>query len=309
MGRPEFHEAANRDPARRWAWAGGLVAASAALLLLGTAAIPPAVQGAAWAESHEDGGHEDGGADEGHEDGGHSGGSGRGKGGSHDDGHDDASHDDAEGGHESGGKGGRGGSKGGGHEDGAEGGHEGGGGEGRGGPGGGGEGDGGGRGQGAGAGGAGRPVWAQEGIPEVELGRLNVARSPDHVLDRAYAEALATFSEDVAAFYRLDLAAMERELATNWGNIRLIDSPLQNLALLRDALDGRSVLRDVGITTDNDTLLAVFLGTASDKSMPVTTDTALAISAILGRPLDQTEAAALAEEAERIRQAILEGHG
>jgi hypothetical protein len=310
MGRPETHEAARRDPARRLALAGGLVAAAAALLLLGTAVIPSVMPGAAWA--HEDGGAEDGGADAGHEDGGHedggqSGGSGRGKGGSHDEGHDDSSHDDTEGGHESGGKGGRAGSKGGGHDDGAEGGHEGGGGEGRGGPGGGGEGDGGGRGQGAG--GAGRPVWAQEGIPEVELGRLNVARSPDHVLDRAYAEALSTFSEEVAAFYRLDLASMERELATNWDNIRIIDSPLQNLALLRDALDGNSALREVGITTDNDTLLAVFLGTASDKSMPVTTDTALAISAILGQPLSQTEAAALAEEAERIRQAILEGHG
>ena len=302
MGRPETHEASHRDPARRWAVAGGLVAASAALLLLGSAVIPAAMPGAAWA-------HEDGGAEDGHEDGGHSGGSGRGKGGSHDDGHDDSSHDDTEGGHESGGKGGRGGSKGGGHDDGAEGGHEGGGGEGRGGSEGGGEGDGGSRGQGAGAGGAGRPGWAQEGIPEVELGRLNVARSPDHVLDRAYAEALSTFSEDVAAFYRLDLAAMERELATNWDNIRIIDSPLQNLALLRDALDGRSVLRDAGIETDNNTLLAVFLGTASDKSMPVTTDTALAISAILGRPLSQSEAAALAEQAERIRQAILEGHG
>jgi hypothetical protein len=122
------------------------------------------------------------------------------------------------------------------------------------------------------------------------------------VLDRAYAEALSTFSEEVAAFYRLDLAGMERDLATTWDNIRFIDSPLQTLALMRDALDGRSALRDVGITTDNDTLLAVFLGTASDKSMPVTTETALAISAILGQPLSQAEA-------ERIRQAILEGHG
>jgi hypothetical protein len=142
----------------------------------------------------------------------------------------------------------------------------------------------------------------------VELGRLNVARSPSQVLDRAYAEALSAFTEEVAAFYRLDLAEMERELATNWDSVRIIDSPLQNLSLLRDALDGRSALLDVGITTDNDTLLAVFLGTASDKTMPVTTETALAISAILGQPLSQAEAAALAEQAERIRQAILEGH-
>ena len=38
----------------------------------------------------------------------------------------------------------------------------------------------------AGSGGSegGKPAWAQEGIPEVELGRLNVARSPDKVLDQ-----------------------------------------------------------------------------------------------------------------------------
>jgi hypothetical protein len=296
MIRPEDDAVASRGGTQPSGPVGGFVATAVALLLLGTVVIPCATLGPVWAETHEDGDN---------------GGGGRGSGGAQDDGH-----DDAESGHEEGGEAGRGGSGGGGHENGAESGHDSGGhddgagegGEGKG-PQAGGDGDGEGRGQGAGAGGAGRPVWAQEGIPEVELGRLNVARSPDQVLDRAYAEALSTFSQEVAAFYRLDLAAMERELATNWDNVRIIDSPLQNLALLRDALDGRSVLRDAGITTDNDTLLAVFLGTASDKSMPVTTDTALAISAILGQPLSQAEAAALAEEAERIRQAILQGHG
>jgi len=39
----------------------------------------------------------------------------------------------------------------------------------------------------------GRPVWAQEGIPEVELGRLNMARAPAHVLMRALDEAVLRF--------------------------------------------------------------------------------------------------------------------
>jgi hypothetical protein len=129
------------------------------------------------------------------------------------------------------------------------------------------------------------------------------------VLDRAYSEALASFTPEVAAFYSLDLAAMERELATNWDNVHFIDSPLQNLALMRDALDGTSVLQDVGIMTDNDTLLAAFLGTASDKGMPVTADTALAVSTILGRSLSPAEAEAVAASAERIRKAIAAGHG
>lgn len=268
------------------------VAAIAAVMGAGFAAS--GFPGLAWAESHEDGGHSDG---DGHD----SGAKGQGAGGSggsggHEDGHEEGDHED---GHEPGGPGGAGGD----HEDGD---HEDGGGKG---PAAGGDGEGRG-GQAGGQGSAGgKPVWAQEGIPEVELGRLNVARSPDQVLGRAFSEALASFTPDVAAFYRLDLAAMEKELSENWGNVRLIDSPLQNLALMRDALDGSSVLATVGITTDNDTLLAAFLGTASDKSIPVTAETAAAISTILGQPLSPSEAAALAEKAEKIRQAILEGHG
>ena len=53
--------------------------------------------------------------------------------------------------------------------------------------------------------GGGKPVWAQEGIPEVELGRLSVARSPDHVLDRALAEAQSNISPDIVSFYNLSL--------------------------------------------------------------------------------------------------------
>ena len=214
---------------------------------------------------------------------------GPGAGGGHDDGHDDTDHGDE---HQPGGKGRR---------DDASG-----------------EGAGGGRGQaGSGEGGrhagrdgrSGLPVWAREGIPEVELGRLNVARSPDRVLDRAFDEAKSTFSAETARFYQMDLDTMIVELSLNWDNVDFIDSPLQNLALLRDALDGESVLRQVGITTDVADLQAVFLGTASDKEIPITAETALAISTILGLPLTQAEAEALARDAEAVRIAILAGHG
>lgn len=159
------------------------------------------------------------------------------------------------------------------------------------------------------SGGNGRPVWAQDGLPEVELGRLNVVRSPTRVLDRALDEALSGFTEKQAAFYRLDLDAMVRELSQHWDDVTFIDSPLQNLALFRDAADGKSVLRDVGIVTDNDTLLAAFLGTASDKTIPITADTVLAVTAILDHPVTAAQAAALAVDAERIRRAVLAGHG
>ena len=230
----------------------------------------------ALAQSHGQGGQGPGGGGQGggsHSDG-------------HDDGHSDGGHDDA-------------------HDDG----HDGGGGKG------GGKGhspiggDQAGRGQSGRGDRSGLPVWAREGIPQVELGRLNVARSPDRVLDRAFEEAKATFSPATAAFYAQDLNGMIEDLSLHWGDVSIIDSPLQNLALFRDTLDGRSALRDAGITTNIRTLQAAFLGTASDKNIPITAETAVAVSAILGRQLSPTEAEALARDAEKIRVAILAGHG
>lgn len=159
--------------------------------------------------------------------------------------------------------------------------------------------------------GGGKPVWAQEGIPEVELGRLSVARSPDQVLQRAFDEALANFTADMASFYSMSLDEMIFALSdeTTFDSLTFIDSPLQNLALLKDALDGTSVLTSVGVANSNDTLLAAFLGTASDKTLTITPDTVTAVTTILGTPLSEAEAAALAADAEAIRIAVLAGHG
>jgi hypothetical protein len=157
--------------------------------------------------------------------------------------------------------------------------------------------------------GGGKPAWAQEGIPEVELGRLNVARSPDQVLQRAYDEALASISPEMVDFYSLDLNDMILELSTNFDNVTFIDSPLQNLALFQDALDGTSTLTTLGVTNTIDTLLAAFLGTASDKTVPISSDTVVAVSTILGTPITDAAADALAAEAEAIRIAVLAGHG
>lgn len=156
--------------------------------------------------------------------------------------------------------------------------------------------------------GGGRPPWASEGIPEVELGRLSVARSPDHVLDRAYDEAMLTIA-DMADFYNLSLEDMITELSLNWDDITLIDSPLQNLAIFRDALDGGIDLSAYGITNDTFTIMAVTLGVASDKTVPITAETAYAISVIFEMPMTEAEAVALATAAESIRIAVLAGHG
>ena len=163
--------------------------------------------------------------------------------------------------------------------------------------------------------GGGKPAWAQEGIPEVELGRLSVARSPDQVLDRSLEEALSTWdAATMKAFYSLPLNSTDpdattilSELSLNWDNLTIYDSPLQNLALLKDVLDdGDSQL--VG-SYDTDVLMAVFLGVASDKALPITTETVIAVTTILGYPITGDDAEDLANDADAVRIAVLAGHG
>ncbi|PUB17344.1 hypothetical protein [Yoonia sediminilitoris] len=160
--------------------------------------------------------------------------------------------------------------------------------------------------------GGGRPLWAQEGIPEVELGRLSVVRSPDQVLDRAFDEALSTWdAATMEAFYSLPFdnadTTILSELSLNWDNLTIYDSPLQNLALMEDILeDGDSQLP---VNNDADILMAVFLGVASDKTLPITSDTVIAVTTILGYPITGQDAADLAEDAEAVRIAVLAGHG
>ena len=158
--------------------------------------------------------------------------------------------------------------------------------------------------------GGGKPAWAQEGIPEVELGRLSVARSPDQVLDRALAEAIATVTPDILAFYNQSLDEMVEDLSLNWDTISIYDSPLQNLALFQDVLEDKdSAVPDLD-DSDPDKLLAVFLGVASDKTVPISEDTVTAMLVILGSddsyvPDDVSQ---LALDAEAVRIATLAGH-
>lgn len=156
----------------------------------------------------------------------------------------------------------------------------------------------------------GRPVWAQEGIPEVELGRLNVIRSPSHVIDRALAEAVSTFNPTAsAALYSMNAEAFSDYVQANWNSVTMIDSPLQNLGLLRDLLsNGSTQLSGVAPASRND-LAAIFLGTASDKTMPISQDTVTAVTKMMGATVNEADIAAIAVKAEDVRQGILTGHG
>ena len=173
----------------------------------------------------------------------------------------------------------------------------------------------------------GRPVWAKEGIPEVELGRLSVARSPASVLQHAYDETVSnwttlgttvltlkkddgtTYTMTVAQLYSLPATQFAQIVEFNYDVISRVDSPLENLALLKDvAADGTVNL--TGVTpASKDELAAIFLGSASDKTIPVTADTVTAVYTILGLPVPTgTELAAIAASADYVRLAINTGH-
>jgi len=174
----------------------------------------------------------------------------------------------------------------------------------------------------------GRPVWAKEGIPEVELGRLSVARSPASVLQHAYDETISNWTTlgstvltlkkadgtvytlTVAQLYSLPADQFAQVVELNYEAVTRIDSPLENLALLKDvAPDGTIALTAVTPASTID-LAAIFLGSASDKEIPVTADTVTAVYTILGLPaLTEAQTADLAAKADYVRLAILTGHG
>jgi hypothetical protein len=155
----------------------------------------------------------------------------------------------------------------------------------------------------------GPPVWAREGIPEVELGRLNVGRAPGFVLARAEDKALEEFNQNMAALYDLTAEQAATLLQTNYDESERIHSPVQNLALYKDLMIfGKTQLPGVNPASTYD-LAAIFLGSASDKNIPITNDTIIAINRILGLiDMSENDITTLATKAEAVRTSILIGH-
>jgi len=122
---------------------------------------------------------------------------------------------------------------------------------------------------------------------------------------------VVNLTQDMVDFYNLPLdgaGGIIDELSNNWDNITIYDSPLQNLALLEELLAGGTTSL-TGVTNDNDTLMAVFLGVASDKNVPISTDTVIALATIFGETISNADAEDLAVAAEAVRIAVLAGHG
>jgi hypothetical protein len=153
----------------------------------------------------------------------------------------------------------------------------------------------------------GKPVWAQEGIDEsVEMGRLNVARAPAKVIDKATTTALASIAINPSLYQLPTLQAVSAAILA--GTYVRIDSPLENLGLYKTVLKGSSL----GITTTLSAadLSAIFLAGAADKTVPITAVTVTNINTMLGVALPAgTTAESVAVAADALRAAILTAHG
>lgn len=149
-------------------------------------------------------------------------------------------------------------------------------------------------------------TWGAQ-LVEIELGRLNIGRSPQSVLDASYAEAINTINEALAA--DLDPAGRLRLMLPDNLVPKTIDAPLENLAMYQ-VLMREGCLADTGAAgmtagaqemlvnaglgyltcggqsgpADGDDLqrAAAFLGGAADKSGSVGIDMLTSINTTLG---------------------------
>jgi hypothetical protein len=136
----------------------------------------------------------------------------------------------------------------------------------------------------------GSPPWTGGEVSGDSLGRLNVARAPSQVLDRAKDEAYAEF---------LDLNG--DGIVDSGADLTSVHSPAANVALYAEAIaEGTWTLEQA----------AVFLGNAASSHAPITLETVEQINLILGvgDNLTAEQVARLASDAEKARLAAGESH-
>jgi hypothetical protein len=128
---------------------------------------------------------------------------------------------------------------------------------------------------------------------EVEIGRLNVGRSPPHVLDQRLDEAVTNINNADS----ISLDPSGRLVLTVDGEEKTIDSPLENLAIYVELMNTGTIagvtdtskfsedlahLVDGVFTMEDQLSAASFLAAATDKSVPVSIDKVAYINLILG---------------------------
>lgn len=169
----------------------------------------------------------------------------------------------------------------------------------------------------------GKPPWAQEGIDEsVEMGRLNVARAPGRVLLNLLDEATATLLlANASATTSIYEAASIEAVDVTPTSVR-VDSPLENLALLKDLLsDGQLDGDTVPEGQDGDhaatfvptmstaDFVALLIGSAADKTVPINVTTVNNLLTIMDLDLPAgVSPAEVAADAETVRLDILSAH-
>ncbi|MDX5362364.1 MAG: hypothetical protein LPL00_12570 [Alphaproteobacteria bacterium] len=136
----------------------------------------------------------------------------------------------------------------------------------------------------------------EEDAQEVELGRLNVGRSPVYVLATRYEEAINTLNDPNVASLSLDPTGRILITYTD-GTSKTIDAPLENLALYLEIMSTGTLtgvtstslftgdlanLVDGSLTTADLVDAASFFAAASDKFGTVGEDTIIYMNQILG---------------------------
>ena len=126
----------------------------------------------------------------------------------------------------------------------------------------------------------------------VDIGRLNVGRSPTSVLDQRLDEAVTNINDADS----ISLDASGRLVLTVDGEEKTIDSPLENLALYVELMTTGTIsgvdvtkfsedlvyLVDEQYTADDLLFAASFLAAATDKTVPISVDKVAYINLIVG---------------------------
>ena len=113
------------------------------------------------------------------------------------------------------------------------------------------------------------PAAYSDQVQTVEFSRLNVSRSPSHVIEKALQEAQG----NMASADEITHDDAGRLVVIKDGTAKTIDSPLQNLALYVDAIRHGTFSAQQA---------ASFLGAAADKAQPITLDIVVYLNTIVG---------------------------
>lgn len=180
----------------------------------------------------------------------------------------------------------------------------------------------------------GRPAWASQEL--TDIGRMNVARAPEQVLDRSLLNAVAEIklpdgSYNVA-FLDAALAILKtsanptadlKALLADPATVR-VDSPLANLAFYKSILTTGTIKDAAGTVVwsvadaDRDLAAAIFIAQAADKTKVLTPEAVHAVDVIFEFSSEAGSSAtvnpdlaqdtAVAVPAEVVRTAVYEVH-